>query len=171
MSYTKGQTAERHSLIGRLSVSRRRIGLCLAFFVVAGAASMPAQTPSPLPDLAAPFSGVDDREVVSDEAAWIWNGFYAGRAAEAGFYRLAESFYRSGLESTGTTPGIRNKMRLGLATALIAQSQSSQALEVLEAVEGEHGQEWLLRRAAIDFLDVRGRMWPGSFSCVRCFVT
>lgn len=156
MSHTQNTSACRPSPVWAGFVCFCRIGLVSGSFLSAALFSPGQDALLPLlEDLPAPLIEESDRDQISGDAEWIWNGFYAGRAVEAGFYQLAESFYRSGLESTGTTAGVRDAMRLGLATALIAQSQPKEAQDVLNSYEGERGPDWTLRQAAIDFLERR----------------
>lgn len=118
------------------------------------AGAVRGQTPSApeAPDLAAPFSARSAVAQAAGETGAIWETTLAERAVEAGFYSVAENLFRAALARREVAGAQRDRLALGLMTAVIAQGKTAAAEQEVENFTGERNSAWLLRRMAVDFL-------------------
>lgn len=125
------------------------VAVCIAGLPLRAAAAEATASPA---ELAAPFAQSNPGRLSLAAADVLWQADAAARAVEMGFYSVAEGLYRRALEQPGLEAAERERVELGLITALIAQGRVEEAVARLEGFSGPRENAWLVRRGATDFL-------------------
>lgn len=126
-----------------------RIALCLAGAVPAAFASVPVGADIPLDGAPA--------QMLEDWPEWRWRMLAGDDAFSAGLPWLAERFYREGLDKWAVQQETRNRLKVKLAAALIAQRRFTAAGEILDQVEPPYSDAYYLRRVIVAFVQDQ---WP-----------